>query len=588
MNPNAQPFEPRLQINSQIVSSTDTSCTQKSIKRGRRQRRESRAANKTDGKTEHNVEDLNQPHCNNHTKKQQISRRRQRCNSRKVTISENSIQDESNSQQGTDAVPAAKSRARNRNRRRTGREDKLAVSKLGSTETVTSEPNDTWRQRGDNNVDSSFPALSSCHSTKNIKGGEAAGERFWSDCLTKKTPQSISLGNEQDADERSEDLQNAFSKDSNVPLTMLTSHKPSHRCTINNNTTYEDQLTLDETIDKQKDTDMRSESQIYSNITNQIPALPNVRLKWNQHQLTRMRQRWWDAEHAKRRMDIETKKRQDEIIGDSEDESTVSSCSSSESDDEAYYMQPPSLNQPFDESLSSKSANVESELANIHHSFSQQIITLEQRCLDSQRPLHFIIRHYYLLQQDCQQLSDAETVFTRLLKMQGACNLRKHERMNLYDLFPDDDLIIPGIRLHSADVEALTPFQLAIVLNLPILIRVWLSKEDTKVVCLEDELGRTPLMLACELHRIECIKTLLSLIVKPKLDYRESKGGNSAYFCCYIGKKILTTDVERDNSAAAALEILMNNTPYPQQKRALISINKERQSLLHMACYSGV
>eukprot|EP00956_Cyclotella_meneghiniana_P044009 scaffold297738_cov89-Cyclotella_meneghiniana.AAC.1 len=285
-------------------------------------------------------------------------------------------------------------------------------------------------------------------------------------------------------------------------------------------------------------------------------------------------------------MDVETKKRQEELIGDSE-ESTVSSCSSSEIDDDSYYiMQPPSLNQPFDEISSTISENVESKSVDVHHSFSHQVINLEQRCLESQRPLHFIIKHYYLLQENCQQLSDAETVFTRLLG-QETCNLWKHERINLHNLFPDNDLIIPGIRLRSADVEALTPFQLAIVLNLPILVRVWLSQEDTKVVCLEDELGRTPLMLACELHRIECIKTLLSLIVKPKLDYRESEGGNSAYSFCCLGKRILTKDVELDNTSGA-LEILIKNTPFSQQKRALISVNKERQSLLHMACYSGV
>eukprot|EP00956_Cyclotella_meneghiniana_P015891 scaffold24708_cov73-Cyclotella_meneghiniana.AAC.1 len=81
MNPNAQSFEPRHQINSKIASRSDAIIckdeVQKSIKCERRQRRKSRAASKADIKTEHDAYDSKQSQCNKPTKKQQMPRRRQ-------------------------------------------------------------------------------------------------------------------------------------------------------------------------------------------------------------------------------------------------------------------------------------------------------------------------------------------------------------------------------------------------------------------------------------------------------------------------------------------------------------------------------
>jgi ankyrin repeat protein len=149
-----------------------------------------------------------------------------------------------------------------------------------------------------------------------------------------------------------------------------------------------------------------------------------------------------------------------------------------------------------------------------------------------------------------------------------------------------DPPIRKDVKLLSADPAALNPLQLAIVLDLPHVIRILLSSR--RQISMEGEFGHTPLMLACELNRLECIEALLSLITKPKLDHREKVGGNSAFhFCCMNAINMNTSDNAIRSNAADALELLLSKTPFQLQKRALFSVNNKRQSLLHLACVSG-
>jgi hypothetical protein len=333
-----------------------------------------------------------------------------------------------------------------------------------------------------------------------------------------------------------------------------------------------------------------------SSTSTKTPLLPNVKVKWNETQMSRMRIRWWEAQRIKRQMEIETKKKEKELLMqnvDSADESSSASSSTSSMDDS---MQPPSLKNPFDEvtikrETSQQMTLLEEEVGvSSLSSISPQITLLEKKCLQSDYPLHFIIHHYYSLRQHQQHVSDAKTVLIRLLEEQdiATVELWRSTTMSLYNLNVFETLldlnVLPGIQLLSADLEALTPLQLAIILDLPEVVCLLLSTAGNKSITMEeDEFGRTPLMLSCELHRRKCIEALLSLIVKPKLDHRENNGGNSAFHLCCMG----STNTVSLSAAADTIEFLLSRTPPPLQKRILFSVNNSRQSLLHLACASA-
>eukprot|EP00804_Cyclotella_cryptica_P023811 CCRYP_011188-RA/>CCRYP_011188-RA protein AED:0.01 eAED:0.01 QI:82/1/1/1/1/1/3/535/1451 len=469
----------------------------------------------------------------------------------------------------------------------------------------------------------------------------------WSECLVDRilTTSSLDQGKIDGTEIKWEEPSGVISN-SNVPLTRLS--YSSNQNYYHEGVAKSGQETFDTAHkhgqQKQEDRGWQSQEtkQIFSNSeTNYVNGnvvqnllLPNIKGKWNDTQLARMRQRWWDAELAKRRIE-EEKRRKDNIVsnyeedasndsfdGNSSSSSSSSCCTSSSFDvnpkieDE---MQPPSLSKPFDESIStSPYSNLgfhQSEPSSISQQSPvyQRILHLERECLQSSRPLHFIIAYCYGLQQQRRKISDnassetvfdAETVLFRLLTKQVSEEIAqwKATKLDLKDLIGMEDYstVISGIPLLSADPTRLTPLQLSILLDLPHVVRILLcnpsysSISEGKVSCPgieEDEFGRTPLMLACELHRLECIETLLSL-TKVKLDHREYEWGNSAFhFCCLRKMSDYGTrwddEVLSENTAADAIDILLNKAPYPNQRRILMSINNEGQNLLHLACASG-
>ena len=165
--------------------------------------------------------------------------------------------------------------------------------------------------------------------------------------------------------------------------------------------------------------------------------------------------------------------------------------------------------------------------------------------------------------------------------------------------------------LLSADTSSLTPLQLAIYWNLPRIVRLICTsfaskKNGKKATEEEDEHGRTPLMLACELSHVACIQAVLC-VSSPKLDRRERDGGNTAFHFCCMGRllneeQLLLSDslIRDDNSGedvldfddtstacADAMSMLLKYTPVSQQKRAFMLTNGNGQNLLHLACSRG-
>ena len=380
--------------------------------------------------------------------------------------------------------------------------------------------------------------------------------------------------------------------------------------------------------------------------------IPNAKSKWSGPELSKMRQRWWDAVRRKCEEDRCKKKQQQEMEGDeytalsqscddSSSESTSSSLQSSScsSDGESLNrdfdsMQPPSLNTPFDEmayiSNDTNSPSSESPIV------PQSILDLEQLCLRSSHPLHCAIYNHALSNNDhggetlphCDvgdyydaslqniEKSEGEVVLHRLLTLQdtGDVTRWKCNRTSLSEMrgFEGNNAQQKESRarnltnptdaadLLSADATSLTPLQLAIYWNLPRIIRLCTtsgpssSKNDKyyKTVEEEDEHGRTPLMLACELGHVACIQTIVC-VSTPKLDRRERVGGNTAFHFCCMGRSKTNSDGGDDTfdndseRCTKAFDMLLRYTPASLQKRALMSINCNGQNLLHLACSRG-
>ncbi|KAL7522528.1 hypothetical protein ACHAWX_007222 [Stephanocyclus meneghinianus] len=510
----------------------------------------------------------------------------------------------------------------------------------------------------DLDLESSFPMLPSSlivghhgNSKKSTvtfteNGLSTNAESSWSECLINRILTTSSLDQcKVDEVDIIDDEAYVVSYNSNFPLTRL-SYASKQNCCDEGVVKY-GQETLDHVHDEgstcrwwnqherkeepAQDTKQTSSNlETHGNVTRNL-LLPNIKGKWNEAQLSKMRQRWWDAELAKRRMEEEKRGNAEVVSGhegevnnDSFDESSsslsLSCCSTSSSfdtdNDIDVGMQPASLSEPFDET---KSTTSNSQLV-FHYSasstisqqspVSEQIINLEKECLQSSHPLHFIISSCYGLHRQRRIVSDdaptntsldAETVLCRLLKKQDSQKVAqwKATTWDLTNFIPADEnsFVLSDIPLRSADPTRLTPLQLAILLDLPRIVRILLftTPDSEGKACgagmEEDEFGRTPLMLACELHRLECIETLLSL-TKLKLDHREQEWGNSAYHFCCLGKRSISGtkwdgEILSESAAVDAIDTLLNKTPYPSQRRILMSINNEGQNLLHLACASG-
>ena len=478
---------------------------------------------------------------------------------------------------------ARKERARTRRNRKQNRKDHQGIDVVLSSVT---EPNASI------DLESSFPILSNTAAISYVHAG-IAKEGFWNDCLKNKsilTPCDKQSEVEQEKTQK-EEAQPTFYGDSTVPLTMLTSNNvlPNHECIT-------DPVDFSNNIDQQsEDINERINSGVNVIDTNQTHSLSNVRVKWNRMQLSKMRQRFWEADRVNRQMRLDqNKKKLNQLIHEDcvENLSISSSSGFSEKSTESFTNE--MICTPLNVQILSQSDPIHAT----HSSFvNNQMSNLEETCLLSPRPLHYIIHQCYLMKKNGRQsigVVDIEVVLNRLIQMQDEAEIKewKSATIDLYELFPTDSESThkQGQHIISADSSALNPLQLAIVLNLPQMVKILIQN---KIGIEEDSLGRTPLMLSCELYRLECIEILLKLTVKPKLDHRESEGGNSAYHICCMEKpssRMVGCVGEQDTSFNAATEtmrLLFNRTPFPILKKILFSINNEKKSLLHLACSAG-
>ena len=600
MNPNAKPFSPTAAVTNAshipVVKTPTPSEKKTDSDKGRERRRRRRrlsSATAQEPKRELHSNIL----INRQKKAEKEMRRRRRGNCKRKNLSTTA--------KSTDIIKDSIDAYVNQNPFERNQGDKKkemknkSTSAAGSDSLETQEIGQEINARPDLDLSVSFPMLSLASAT--VKNAES----FWDDCQknealvtasTKTSDKTFSVESCEDNDNTSE--HDVLNNNADVPLVKLKSNKlPSFIAEKNIHKSSEK-----EDPEKPEKGAMNSPVDTETDNIYQMPSLPNVRLKWNEAQMSRMRNRLWEAERVKRQKN-ETRKKKAGISSHQTDSDESSSTSSSESIfspgnecDDA--MEPPLLNIPFDERIT-KQPNVPSLSekpipATAHHTvhISQETIKLEQQCRESTHPLHFIIHHYYTVKTSAHSLSVADSVLRRLLRTQSL-QLEQwlSTRISLYDLF-DQDL---DSHVMSADIYALNPLQLCIILNLHHVIRTILSTpcqaSDAGLNNVkhmeEDNIGRTPLMLACELHRSECIEVLLTLTNKPKLDHREKEHGNSAFHFCCMGTKIIPTDDDCDAAAANTLELLLSRTPHSLQRRMLFAVNNQRKSLLHLACASG-
>ena len=509
----------------------------------------------------------------------------------------------------------------------------------------------------------------------------------WNESSLANKISSLSLKRQQEEElERiMEQEQAMLPSNSSVKLTMLSS-KSSQTITGETEGGEEESINITDTnVEEEVDRTMPKTSSILvpsstpqvndeSNNTNNA-VLPNTKSKWTGSELSKMRQRWWEAVHAKRKkLDKEKQnqrhlgnsinaakysqqpeRRKDEYTSqDEDDSSSVGSLSSSSvsselsSDDDSLvngvsyrdHMQPPALSKPFDEAGMNR---MKQDCVKSTPPVPQLILDLERICVESGHPLHCAIYNHALVSgrgsslhmnisnnyevnhsgnaSENSEKSNAEVVLHRLLTMQSSDDVIrwKCDRVALLEMRGfakdveyqesrakslTDDV---STTLFSADVTSLTPLQLAICWNLPSIIRLlYTTTRSTYFVNKseeEDEHGRTPLMLACELGHAACIQAILCGS-KPKLDRRERKGGNTAFHFCCMGKpnsegQILHRHVGSDNDddddgeqdnydgnhqgCVKAIGMLLRYTQSNLQKRALMLTNKDGQNVFHIA-----
>ena len=348
--------------------------------------------------------------------------------------------------------------------------------------------------------------------------------------------------------------------------------------------------------------------------------------------------------------------------------SSSSSSISSESNTEEDDMEPPSLTRSMANNNIPRFAPISLPNTNnitagdFKDSVSQSILDLEQKCLlpngilpgknarettiEEAYPLHCAIYNYALCQDNDinnsneglfnnrygydnnnSEKSDAEIVLQRLLTMQhsddvmqwrclriGLSDMRGLESDGVtYDESKVETLTNANVDVLSADVKtSLSPLQFAIYWDLPKIIRILCTTNDTSLQPSsskhsDDEVGMTPLMLACELGHVACIQTLMCASCPKKLDRREIVGGNTAFHFCCMGpnytkllsvSEVIDEEEEHDDifdcsndipvsACADAFDMLLRYTSIKDQKRALLLTNFNGQNLLHIACIRG-
>ncbi|KAL7542163.1 hypothetical protein ACHAXR_011580 [Thalassiosira sp. AJA248-18] len=540
----------------------------------------------------------------------------------------------------------------------------------------------------------SFPTLletsSSATNPAAVVANHACGDNntSWNnECLASKLASSLELERWQDRQNQQQLQRERDQDDSTVQLTMLSSSRLSY--SIDGKLHVKASKSIIDTGDQEKEEPSTTTPQSYNiqNNTNHQTTImiPNTRTKWSGSELSKMRQRWWDAVRAKRKKseDAKRKQRQQQMKessdtalfanhsggnedggflkgdGSSSSSSSLGGSSSSSSssstplssDDESPIIhhvyqdptQPPSLSTPFDEMAMMNATGPTTTLPPRRQqqpgspTVSQSIIDLEQFCIQSCHPLHCAIYNHALCydHRDTASLrdfdgnyddnsqnwerSEAEVVLQRLLTMHNPKEvmLWKRERVGLLEINGLEAFNVPYVEsrakgltdmttsLLSADTTSLTPLQLAICWNLPRIIRLLcttsVSSNGGNKVEEDDEHGRTPLMLACQLGHAACIQALLC-VSSPKLDRREREGGNTAFHFCCMGRSNdderllynhLVVENEEDDlkcdttACVEAIDMLLRYTPTTLIKRALMLTNFDGQNVLHLACSRG-
>ena len=420
----------------------------------------------------------------------------------------------------------------------------------------------------------------------------------WGESLAKKLATTLELEQQQNyhqiQNNSDDDDEFGVQLNSDVQLTKLSRSRATN-VTLNSGL---QEVDIDQTLKTGINQNESVAVQSNDDENDNCALVTNVRWKWNDAQLSKMRQRWWNAVREQQKLFTEESKKRckavksehstDELSDDSSISSDASSLLSTED------LQPPSLSQPFDE-------NPTPQIDDISWSprVPKAVLELEEACRETDYPLHAII-YFHALQnpfiddeghEDTAQAStkpDSVVVLQRLLALEDHDNVQqwRMKRIGLDKLskfqfrnprYGSKILVNEIEQIASADNE-MTPLQLAITLNCPDIIRALVSSTMTSygVHNKENEQGCTPLMQACELGRVACIKALLCSS-HVKLDYRERRGGNTCYHYCCLNQK----------NGVAALDTLMSHTTNTTQKRVLLSTNREGRNLLHLACARG-
>ena len=503
------------------------------------------------------------------------------------------------------SIPSNKQQLVEQHRKRRSRRKRRSQRRKSSNNDDQSSVGPDTTHTDDDVVDYNeecFPTLlTSDHATSCTiyHHNEPNADTSWGESLAKKLATSLELEQQQNNHQiqnNSDDDEFGVQLNSGVQLTKLS------RSRVTNVTLSSDlqEGNIDQTLKIEINQNENVAEQ--SNDDENYNCVTNARWKWNDAQLSKMRQRWWNAvreqqtitdESAKWRKSIQSEHSTDELGDYSSIASETSSLLSIDEDDDDH-LQPPSLSQPFDENPTPQTADIN----NWSPQVPKAVLELEEACCDTDYPLHAII-YLHALQhpfiddeghEDTAQAStkpDSVVVLHRLLTLEDHDNVQQW-RMKRIGIDKLSKIRNPPVWVNnlvdeieqtaSADNE-MTPLQLAITLNCPDIIRTLVSDTIASYGVhnkSENEQGCTPLMLACELGRVACIKALLCSS-HVKLDYRERRGGNTCYHYCCLNQ----------NNGVAALDTLMSHTTNTTQKRVLLSTNREGRNLLHLACARG-
>ena len=458
-----------------------------------------------------------------------------------------------------------------------------------NSDDTTSTEQLTIRQDGINYDEDCFPILAGDYDNTCTKT-KTTDQHSWGESLATKLAIS-EMEEQQDQIGIEDDVVN-MKFNSDVQLTKLSRPASSRR------------IIKDDVVETQNAVDTKENSNDVQSIEDETDCVPNARWKWNDAQLSKMRQRWWNAVRDKQTKDAERAKQYKSMTSHLEDESSTSSDSSSLFSMDDDPLQPPSLSKPFDEMPIEQTASLLDRPARV----PTPVLDLEILCCETAYPLHAII-YLHALQNpfvyddrlgdsmSTSTKSDSEVVLHRLLTLQDQHDVKRWrmEGINLDELcqFSTPSTWMKNLfsaiqGITSVDKE-MTPLQLAIVLNCPDIVRVLSSSVSTFSTSNKNESEQccTSLMLACELGHAACIKALLCSS-KIKLDYRERGGGNTAYHFCCLGQRASNNDDDVINyNNVSALDTLMSHTPNAIQKRVLLLTNREGKHIAHIACARG-